>query len=51
MNIDIIIGIILTVCSLAAITALTIWARASIEKRGHEGYKTAREIINEKSRQ
>jgi hypothetical protein len=51
MNIDIVIGIILILCSLSAIVALTVWARASIEKRGREGYKTAREIINENNRQ
>ncbi len=44
---NIIIGCIITGCTIAIITVLTVWARRTIDKIAQGGYRTARQTLKE----
>lgn len=47
MDIDIIIGIVLTATALAVLLVLTFWSRQIINTIARTGYRTARQTLKE----
>lgn len=44
---DIIIGCVITGCTIAIITVLTVWAMRTIDRIAKGGYRTARQTLKE----
>ena len=47
MSKDIVIGLVIIVLALAAITGLTLWSRRTIERIAGSGFRSAREIFKD----
>ena len=47
MDMNVLIGCVVTVCALALIVALVLWSRRTINRIAKKGFRTARQTLKE----